>query len=84
MRKLISSIVLVGTALLMLLPVQPVQPVQRVRAQTNAVYYTVRYACTGPTMLQNLTERPSRDINRRSMPCDLHECSCGPDKAIEA
>jgi len=45
MRKLISSIVLVGTALLMLLPVQPVQPVQRVRAQTNAVYYTVRYAC---------------------------------------
>ena len=46
MRKLISSIVLVGTTILMLLPVQPLQPVQRVQAlPENEVYYTVRYTC---------------------------------------
>jgi hypothetical protein len=46
MRKLISSIVLVGTTILMLLPVQPLQPVQRVQAlPENEVYYTVRVSC---------------------------------------
>lgn len=46
MRKLISSIVLIGTTILMLLPVQPLQPVQRVQAlPAEEVYFTVRYTC---------------------------------------
>ena len=46
MRKLISSIVLVGTTILMLIPVQPLQPVQLVQAlPDHEVYYTVRYTC---------------------------------------
>jgi len=51
MRKLISSIILVGTTILMLMPVQPLQPVQRVQAaQRFEVFYTVRYSCiVGPS-----------------------------------
>jgi hypothetical protein len=46
MRKLISSIVLVGITILMLIPVQPLQPVQQVQAlPENEVHYTVRYTC---------------------------------------
>jgi len=52
MRKLISSIILAGTTILMLMPVQPLQPVQRVQA--TPVYeasYTVYYACiVGPSI----------------------------------
>jgi hypothetical protein len=44
MRKLIRLIVLVGTTILMLMPVQPLQPVQRVQAVPGyEVHYTVWY-----------------------------------------
>ena len=49
MRKLISSTVIVGTMILLLIPVQPVQPLQPVTASGYRVHYTVRYAClVGP------------------------------------
>lgn len=43
MRKLIRLTVLVGTIILVLMPVQPLQSVQRVQAAGFEVIYTVRY-----------------------------------------
>jgi hypothetical protein len=73
MRKLIRSIVLVGTAMLMLIPVQPMQPVQPVHATKTSVadsddppsfeiHYRVIYDCTcGPICYGWLVGEWTRD-----------------------
>jgi len=65
MRKLISSIVLVGAAILLLLPVQSLQPVQKVKAgPANVTYYTVRYACIiSPDMRGSIEGEWTLDCN---------------------
>ena len=65
MRKLISSIILAGITILMLIPVQPLQPVQQVHAIPGyEEYLTVRYRCiTGPDMRGTIEGEWFRDCD---------------------
>lgn len=65
MRKLIRSIVLAGTTILMLIPVPPVQPLKQAKAMGfYEEYYTVRYSCIfGPSIYGQIVGEWTRDCN---------------------